>query len=87
VVTLADGVKTAPRGLRRPGKGIAVKKQDDDFRTKIPSFLHAYLSHGIWHKQAKEVWLWLNGNSNTVIVDDITSAIRERRDWKDADET
>jgi len=59
----------------------------DDFRVKIPEFLRHALSRGIYKHQAKQVWHWVEGNSNTVIVDDIEAALRERRDWKDSDES
>ena len=59
----------------------------DDFRIKIPEFLRHALARNIYKYQAKQVWHWVEGNSNTVIVDDIEAAIRERRDWKDSDES
>lgn len=54
--------------------------------SKIPKDLVRYLSRVIWKKQAEEVWQWLQSNSNTVIVDELEIAIRERRDWTEKDE-
>lgn len=48
----------------------------------IPGFLVYWLSRVINGRQAKEIWDWLQSNSNTVISDDLQNAIRKRRDWK-----
>jgi hypothetical protein len=52
----------------------------------IPRFLRHWISRTIWKAQAKQLWEYLQSNSNTVVVDDLEAAIRERRDWKETDD-
>ena len=52
----------------------------------IPYFLAHAISRVISKKQAKEIWDWLQSNSNTVIVDELMLAVRRRRDWTKEDE-
>lgn len=54
--------------------------------SKIPSVLVRWLARVISKSQAEAIWDWLQSNSNTVIVDELEIAIRERRDWHDEDE-
>lgn len=52
----------------------------------IPRFLEIDLWCRITKRQAKEIWEWLQSNSNTVIVDELEATIRKRKDWSPKEE-
>ena len=48
---------------------------------RIPDSLRLWLEN-VPQRQAKQVWEWLQTNSNTVIVDELELVIDQRKDMK-----